>query len=120
MAFCYKEVHLQAIFVLQKSAIHIVTNNTYKSHTEPIFKENGLLNFFDMFLLNKLTILHKIFYNNLSAYFYGYWKHFTEPEQEYNLRSCILPVHRIHHVDAESLFVYQLIKMLNELDNLVI
>ena len=34
-------VHLQDISVLQKKAIRVVTNNTYKSHTEPIFKEYG-------------------------------------------------------------------------------
>ena len=37
-------VHLQDISVLQKKAIRVVTNDTYKSHTEPIFKEYGLLN----------------------------------------------------------------------------
>ena len=30
-------VHLQDICVLQKKAIRVLTNNTYKSHTEPIF-----------------------------------------------------------------------------------
>ena len=115
-------VHLQDISVLQEKAIRVVTNNTYKSHTEPIFKEYGLLNVNDMFLLNKLKFLHKLFHNNLPVYFEGYWEHFTKPKQEYNLRSCILPVPRIHHVYAESLFVYvyQLIKLLNEFDNSVI
>ena len=113
-------VHLQDISVLQKKAIRVVTNNTYKSHTEPIFKEYGLLNVNDMFLLNKLKFLHKLFHNNLPVYFEGYWEHFTKPKQVYNLRSCILPVPRIHHVYAESLFVYQLIKLLNEFDNSVI
>ena len=37
-------VHLQDISVLQKKAIQVVTINTYKSHTEPILKEYGLLN----------------------------------------------------------------------------
>ena len=87
-------VHLQDISVLQKNAIRVVTNNTYKSHTEPIFKEHGLLNVNDMFLLNKLKFLHKLFHNNLPVYFEGYWEHFTKPKQEYNLRSCILPVPR--------------------------
>ena len=32
----------------------------------------------------------------------------------------MLPVPRIHHVYAELLFVYQLIKILNEFDNSVI
>ena len=101
MAFCYGGggggVHLQDISVLQKKAIRVVTNNTYKSHTEPIFKEYGLLNVNDMFLLNKLKLLHKLFHNNLPVYFEGYWEHFTKPK-----------------------FVYQLIKLLNEFDNSVI
>ena len=32
-------VHLQDISVLRKKAIRVVTNNTYKLHTAPIFKE---------------------------------------------------------------------------------
>ena len=73
-----------------------------------------------MFLLNKLKFLHKLYHNNLPVYFEGYWEHFIKPKQEYNIRSYILPVPRIHHVYAESLFVYQLIKLLKEFDNSVI
>ena len=94
----------------EKSHIRVVTNNTYKSHTEPIFKEYDLLNVNDMFLLNKLKFLHKLCHNNLPVYFEGYWEHLTKTELEYNLRSRMLPVPRIHYVYAESLFVYQLIK----------
>ena len=36
------------------------------------------------------------------------------------LRSRVLPVPRIHHVCAESLFVYQLVKILNDFDSLTI
>ena len=85
-------VHLQDISVLQKKAIRVVTNNTYKSHTEPIFKEYGLLNVNDMFLLNKLKFLHKLYHNNLPIYFEGYWEHLTKTKLEYNLRSRMLPV----------------------------
>ena len=113
-------VHLQDISVLQKKAIRVVTSNTYKSHTEPIFKECGLLNVNDMFLLNKLKFLHILYDNNLPVYFEGYWEHLTKTELKYNLRSRMLPVPRIHHVYAESLFVYQLIKILNEFDISVI
>ena len=45
-------VNLKDIFLLQKKAIRLVMHNTYNSHTEPIFKGNGLLNLVDMFLLN--------------------------------------------------------------------
>ena len=69
-----------------------------------------------MFLFNKLKFLHKLFNNNLRVYFEGYWEHFTKPKQEYNLRPCILPVPGIHHGYVESLFVYQLIKLLKVLE----
>ena len=49
----------------RKKAMRVVTNNTYKLHTAPIFKEYGLLNVNDMFLLNKLKFLHKLFHTNL-------------------------------------------------------
>ena len=88
-------VHLQDISVLQKKAIRVVTNNTNKSHTQPIFKEYGVLNVNDMFLLNKLKFLHKLYHNNLPVYFEGYWEHLTKTELEYNLRSRMLPVPRI-------------------------
>ena len=113
-------VNLKDLFLLQKKAIRLVTHNTYNSHTEPIFKENGLLNLVDMFLLNKLKFLHKLFHNNLPSYFQTYWEHFTESAVNYNLRSRVLLVPRIRHVYAESLFVYQLVKILNDFDGLTI
>ena len=65
-------LNLKNICLLQKKAIRLVTHNTYNSHTELIFKENGLLNLPDMFLLNKLKFLHKLFHNNLPSYFQTY------------------------------------------------
>ena len=66
------------------------------------------------------SILGPLYHSNLPVYFEGYWEHLTKTELEYNLRSRILPVPRIHHVYAESLFVYQLTKILNEFDNSII
>ena len=65
-------VNLKNIFLQKEKAIRLVTHNTYNSHTESIFKENGLLNLPDMFLLNKLKFLHKLFHNNLPSYFQTY------------------------------------------------
>ena len=73
-----------------------------------------------MFLLNKFKFLHKLFHNNLPSYFQRYWEHFTKSVVNYNLRSRLLPVPRMHHVYAESLFVYQLVKLLNNFDSLII
>ena len=73
-----------------------------------------------MYFFNKLNFLHNLYHNNLPAYFEGYWEHLTKTEQDYNLKSHIFPVPKIHHVYAESLFVYQMINILNEIDNSVI
>ena len=113
-------VNLKDIFLLQKKAIRLATHNSYTSHTEPIFKEKGLLNIADMFLLNKQKILHKLFHNNLPSYFQTYWEHLTKSVVNYNLRFRILPVHRIYNVYAESLFVYQLVIIINDFESLII
>ena len=73
-----------------------------------------------MFLLNKFKFLHKLFHNNLPSYFQTYWEHFTKSVVNYNLRSRMLPVPRIYHVYAESLFVYQFVKILNDFESLII
>ena len=76
-----------------------------------------------MFLSNKLKFLHKLFHNNLPSYFQTYWEHFTQSVVNYNLRSRMLHFPRICllcHVYAESLFVYQLVKILNDFKNLII
>ena len=73
-----------------------------------------------MFLLNKLKFLHKLLHNNLLSYFQTYWEHFTKSLVNYNLRSRVLLVPRIRHVYAESLFLYQLVKILNDFDSLII
>ena len=78
-------VNFKDIFLLQKKAIRLVTHNIYNSHTEPILKENGLLNLIDMFLLNKLKFLHNLFHNNLPSYFQTYCEHFTNLVVNYNL-----------------------------------
>ena len=73
-----------------------------------------------MFLMKKLKSLHKLFHNNLPSYFQTYWEHFTKSVVNYNLRSRVFLVPRIHDVYAESLFVYQLVKILNDFDSLII
>ena len=76
-------VNLKDIFFLHKKAIRLVTHNTYNSRAEPIFKENGVLNLPDMFLMNKLKFVFKLFHNNLPLYFQTYWEHFTKSVVNY-------------------------------------
>ena len=73
-----------------------------------------------MFLFEQLKFLHKLFHNNLPSCFQTYLEHFTKSVVNYNLRSRIFPVPRIYHVYPKSLFVYQLVKILNDFESFII
>ena len=48
-----------------------------------------------------------------------YWEHFTKSVVNYNLRSRILPIPRMYNIYAESSFVYQLVKIVNDFESLI-
>ncbi len=50
--------HLLPLFRLQKKIIRIITNSDYFDHTQPLFKTNSILKFFD---INKLQIAIHMF-----------------------------------------------------------
>ena len=110
-------VNLKDIFLFQKKAIQLVhkltirlvTHNTYTSHTESILKENGLLNLVDMFVLNKFEFKIFTHVNIILSNIFG-TLHYVGSELQFKIKSIAVP--RIHHVHVESLFVYQLVKIL--------
>ena len=53
-------VNLKDIFLLQKKAIRLVTHNIYNSHTEPIFKDNGLFILVDYVSFEQIKIFTQI------------------------------------------------------------
>ena len=63
MAYYYGGISVKHFCATEK-VIRFVTNQPYKSRTEPIFKGYGLFNVNDMFLLNKKNI-HKLFHNSI-------------------------------------------------------
>ena len=64
---------IQALFILQKSAIIICLNTNYKCRTKPMLYQLRSLNDFDSIDLNRLVFKYKAFHNllptNLLSYF---------------------------------------------------
>ena len=70
---CIKEKH--PLHLLQKKALHIITNNYYIAHTEPIYKELQILKLNDMFAVSVWKFYYKLMNGMLSPYFTRASKH---------------------------------------------
>lgn len=57
------------IFQLQKKAIRIVYKTTYYAHTDPLFKKNNVLKFFDLHKLACIKFYQKYKNDKLPYYF---------------------------------------------------
>ena len=104
---------------LQKSAIRIVTNSRYIAHSEPLLKSLDLIKFEDIFKLKLLKFFYNLSYNLLPPYFDWYLNVVKKNENNQapyhlrpNARPLIKPL-RIFHVFAESSVLFQLVKLIN-------
>ena len=109
--------NINKISRLQKKAIRIISGSAYRAHTEPLFKEFGLLNVNDLFHLKLLKFYYKLSYNLLPSYFDCYLQVINKAiSHTYNLRPCARPLLRLPRtrlVSSESSVLYQLIKLIN-------
>ena len=76
-----KNSKLQKIRSLQKKAIRVVNNSTFKAHSNPLFSKLKLLNLDDTYKLSVLTFMHGYFNNNLPSSFQNMFKSLTEPNR---------------------------------------
>ena len=78
---------------LQKRAVRLITGSKYNAHTEPIFKQTGLLKLEDIFNHTVLKFYYKFKKNKLPHYLQNMF-HESEPPHSYNTRnrSAIRPV----------------------------
>ena len=63
------KVLLDSLFLLQKRAIRNVNNTVYLSHTNDLFRSNGILKLVDLFYYNVGIFMHKFSSNNLPEIF---------------------------------------------------
>ena len=67
-------VHINRLFKLQKRAIRVISNKPYNSHTEPLFKSQGILKTHDLYKLKVLLFMHDYKNHNLPTSFESVFK----------------------------------------------
>ena len=104
---------------LQRKALRIVFKMKYKSHTTPLFKQNSLLKFDDMYKVSCLKFYFKYVNNMLPDCFSNMFT--SEPlSQTYNLRHRD-PRPQITRKEFTSKCIrYLLPKLLNETDTMIV
>ena len=79
------------IQILQKKAIRYINKSKYNAHTEPLFKNNCLLNIADLYTLKSLKLYYKYEKESLPDYFtHMFLSHQTE--NPYNTRQGSTPI----------------------------
>lgn len=111
---------IDKISQIQKKAIRNISNGKYNEHSEPLLKEMNLLKIQDLFYLKLLKFYYNLSYGLLPTYFNCYLEYMhKESNVTYNLRSAARPLFQLpftRHAFADSRVLYQLIKLINELN----
>ena len=102
-----------ALDKIQKKAVRTITYSNYIAHSQPLLKELNLLKVKDLFELQILKFLFKLYHNNLPPYFNSYRSHLEKIVTPYTLRPHPLPVPRVSHVFAEAGLLYKLVVIKN-------
>ena len=82
--------YLQSVFLLQKRAIRLVTNQSYLEHTQPLFKLTKIIKFFDLVKLEIGSFMFKsnenpIFDRLLHTYNTRYRNNLIPPNHDLSL-----------------------------------
>ena len=98
--YCFScwEYQSDNIFRLQKKIVRIITHSKYYAHTDPLFKELGLLKVKDLFAISQLKFLYTYINGNLPRYFQS-----ISFIYRYNTRNTLLALPRIRHEFARKL-----------------
>jgi hypothetical protein len=85
---------LKPLFIKQKMAIRIISNKSYNTHTEPLFKSLEILPLNDLISFFKLKFFHSYVYNTIPTSFSSTWltsieqrHHDGQLQLQYNLRN---------------------------------
>ena len=62
-----KSIITNRIFILQKSAVRIMSFASFRSHSDPLFQKLNILKFFDMVQNQNIIFMHKLLNNNLPS-----------------------------------------------------
>ena len=104
-------VEVKKLEIIQKRAIRLITGSNYIAHTEPLFRQLGLLKVQDIFLkIRLLKFYYKLCYGTLTHYFNRY-REIIERQPVRPLRQHLIHPPFLRTVYAECTPLYQLIKL---------
>jgi len=81
-----KATYLHKTEMLQKRAIRTINNKKYNSHTDPLFKESGVLKMSDLYRMEILLFMHDYINDKLPVSFRGTFSHNRDHQNAYNTR----------------------------------
>ena len=90
--------------IIQKRAIRIINNASYNSHTEPLFKANGLLKLVDLHEYHTILFMYDYIHENLPTSFKGIFTLNSERNMTHVTRQSSL----MHVPKSKNVFVSKL------------
>lgn len=84
--------HIDRLFKLQKKSLRIINKKPYNSHTEPLFKNCGIMQIYDQYKYNILKFMYQLKYQKLPISFHSF-PYFTQLDRrhtrQYQLAHCL-------------------------------
>jgi len=102
-----KATILRKTETLQKRAIRTINNRKYNSHTDPLFRECGILKISDLFQMDTLLFMHDYINNRLPKSFRGIFRYKGLCDKAYTTRQndmFDLPMTKSRFVDKLPLY----------------
>ena len=117
---CADQSVLRQILILQKKAVRIISRSHYNSHTEPIFKSLGILQFFDLIEYVKIDFMHAVNKGKAPSSFSTTWGGEHDLVDQFyldlrNYRNYRVPFARLNF--SEKLPLHSFPKAWNNLDH---
>ena len=104
------------LFILQKRAIRLISDNNFIAHTEPIFKRLKLLKITDMFQVTVWKFYYKLMNNSLPPYFNYVKPRLPDVCTHYSVRRPLYILPKVNIELIRSSIQYVLSKLLNTSD----
>ena len=103
----------QKLHLLQKKSMRIITSQHYRSHSEPIFKNLGLLMVHDLYYMAIIKFYYNMMNGHLPDDFNCFKPHTSISCTRYPIRNPIMQYPFIKHEYARYALNYQLIRVIN-------
>ena len=116
---CANLTSLNSLKLKQKAAIRVVSNVGHRDHTNPLFKQLGILPLYELIKYSNLKFMHKFSHKNLPLSFHEMWTTNRERNPNLVLRNAdnlYVPAHNYATLKRLPLFAFP--KVWNEDTNL--